>query len=131
MRSTAIIGTAALLALGGCESTALSLVDPSAANAELAPQYISGSSDEVAVTVTLLGVDDPSDAEGAPQERLLLDYDLGDRLDLAQSRFLSNFRFEVVLQRYADTPPGPRTLSFQVRNHYGTFVASGEFYIFE
>lgn len=117
--------------LGGCESTALSLLDPSQVTADFEPQYVTGSADEVTVTVVLRGVESPDDTTGEVTERQLLDYDLGDGLILNRSAFATNFIFDVVLTRFADAPQGPRTLSFQIRNHYGTFVATGEFYIFE
>ncbi len=118
-------------ALNGCESTALSLLDPSAVSADFTPQYVTGSSETVDVRVVLLGVDDPTDAIGEVTSRQILDYDLGDGLTLDGANFETNFIFQVSLTRFADAPDGPRTLSFQIRNHYGTFVATGEFYIFD
>jgi len=123
-----LIGAAGL---AGCESTALSLLDPSAVSAEFTPQYVTGSAEAVDVRVVLLGVDDPTDSAGAVTSRQLLDYDLGDGLALSGSNFETNFIFQVSLTRFADAPDGPRTLSFQIRNNYGTFVATGEFYIFD
>ncbi len=122
----------ALLALlVGCESTALSLIDPSQVTAEFTPQYVTGGAESVTVQVVLLGVEDPDDATGEVTERQILDFDLGPGLALDRSEFTTNFRFEVELIRFADAVEGPRTLSFQIRNHYGTFVATGEFYIFD
>ena len=128
---TTILLLTCLAALGGCESTALSLLDPSAVSAEFTPQYVTGSSETVDVQVVLLGVDDPTDAAGEVTSRQILDYDLGDGLLLDSANFETNFIFRVSLTRFADAPDGPRNLSFQIRNHYGTFVATGQFYIFD
>lgn len=126
-----LLGALAVGGAGGCESTALSLTDPSAVSAEFTPQYVTGSAESVEVQVVLLGVESPDDNTGAVTERQILDYDLGDGLTLARANFETNFIFRATLTRFADAPEGPRTLSFQIRNHYGTFVATGEFYIFE
>lgn len=132
MARARICSTALLITLAcGCESTALSLIDPSQVTAEFTPQYVTGSAGSVTVRVVLLGVEDPDDATGEVTERQILDFDLGAGLSLSRSEFTTNFRFEVELVRFADATEGARTLSFQIRNHYGTFVATGEFYIFD
>lgn len=131
--STALLAATLTFGAGGwgCESTALSLVDPSTVSAEFTPQYVTGSAETVDVQVVLLGVESPDDATGEVTERQILDYDLGDGLTLSGVNFETNFIFRVTLTRFADAAEGARTLSFQIRNHYGTFVATGDFYIFE
>ena len=59
----------------------------------------------------------------------MLETDLGG-LGLDAWEFESNFRLNLVLRRYTSTPAGTYTLTLRIRNVYGTFVASGEFFVF-
>lgn len=128
-RALAVVVGAVLLAVAGCESTALSLTDPSSINVELIPQYMAGATETIDVELTFLGVEDPDDDTGEPQGRVVIDWDLGQGLELRSAEFQSNFRLTVTIVRYADAATGVRTVSLQIQNAYGTFVLNGEFYV--
>lgn len=121
----------ALLALlaPACESTALSLTDPSDQRITFEPQYISGVGEEITVTLRFDGLEDaaPCSAERAC---VLLDYDVGDGLGLGDVVFVTNFELRFDLTLFRGATEGLRSLAFTVRNDYGTFAVSGEFYVF-
>lgn len=116
----------ALLALG-CESTALSLSDPSAQSIVFEPPFISG--DVVTVSMRFEGLED---AEPCATERscVLLDYDVGVWLGVESVVFIDNFELQFELKRFGGAPTGVHPLTFVVSNDYGTFTVGGDFYVF-
>lgn len=121
----------ALLALlaPACESTALSLSDPSEQTITFEPQYISGVGEEITVTLRFDGLEDaaPCSSERAC---VLVDYALGDGLGLGDVVFVTNFELRFELALFRGATEGLRELAFTVRNDYGTFAVGGEFYVF-
>ncbi|MCA9538738.1 MAG: hypothetical protein KC620_07615 [Myxococcales bacterium] len=126
----ALFAASLLLAALGCESTALSLVEPSQANVELNPEYIAGDDVRVTVEVSLAGQEAAQNETGSPQSRQLIATDLGDGLALESVEFISDFRLRCTLFRFADAALGPRTIWFQIRNQFGDFLLTGTFYVF-
>lgn len=119
---------AALLLLGlapACDSTALALDDPNAVNVSFDPEFVAPDATEVSVEVRFVGVEDPD--EGGPGSRAVGSWDFGEGLFLSSWEFHSDFHLSVVLQRFADAPKGRRSLSLEVHNPHGTFLARGEF----
>ena len=107
-----------------CQVTCLPIIKN-----ELIPQYMAGATETIDVELTFLGVEDPDDDTGEPQSRVVIDWDLGQGLELRSAEFQSNFRLTVTIVRYADATTGVRTVSLQIQNAYGTFVLNGEFYV--
>lgn len=120
---------APLLTLTACESTALSLRDPSEQTITFEPQYISGIGEEITVTLRFDGLES---AAPCADERacFLLDHEVGDGLDLGGVVFVTNFELRFNLTLFRGATEGLRSLWFIIRNDYGTFEVSGEFYVF-
>lgn len=114
-----------LWAASGCDSTALALEDPNAINVSFDPEFVEPDATEVSVEVRFVDVEDPD--EGGPGSRAVGDWDFGEGLFLVSWEFHSDFHLTIVLQRFADAPKGRRSLSLEVHNPHGTFLARGEF----
>lgn len=120
-----ILGLALLGGPLACQSTALSLGDPNAINVVLDPEFIEPDTFETQVHLRFLGVEDSTD--GSPVSRAVRAWDFGDGLFLWTWQFESNFSLVIGIKRFADAPKGRRTLTLEVYNHFGTFLARGEF----
>lgn len=115
--------------LTACESTALSLRDPSEQTITFEPQYISGIGEEITVTLRFDGLEA---AAPCADERacVLLDYEVGDGLGVGGVVFVTNFELRFNLTLFRGATEGLRSLTFIIRNDYGTFAVSGDFYVF-
>jgi len=126
-------------ALMACDSTALSIADPTALELGFEPPFFApGVEGSQVVTVTFLGVRDVDDDEGETREVLESDFsacDVGDPdlcaggLELVAFEFGSNWQLRLDLDAVGDTT-GRYDLSFRVRNHYGVFTGTGAFFVF-
>ncbi|MBM4319058.1 MAG: hypothetical protein FJ125_03650 [Deltaproteobacteria bacterium] len=112
-------------ALPGCTSTALSLDDPNAINATFDPEFIEDGIYEAEVQVRFVGVEDSADGPSAA--RAVGDWNFGDGLFLSAWEFQSDFSLTIGIKRFADAPKGRRTLSLEIYNGRGTFLARGAF----
>lgn len=121
---------AALAIVLGCDSTALSLGDPNEVNVELVPAYMQRGGEPVEVVMTFTDAD-PDDRAGTVTDNRILDADLGDGLFLRLYTFESNFRVRLLFESDPDATPYERTLTLRIRNHYGTFLARGTFFLLE
>jgi hypothetical protein len=120
----------ALVVSPACDSTALSEVDPTAFTLAFDPQFASGQ-EEVVVEATFTGVDDPDDGSGTAASWAVVDWDGGDALEVRDWEFRSNFRVRLRLGVFANAADGGHALTVEVRNHFGTFVGRGEFFVFQ
>lgn len=123
-----------LWALIGCESTALSLDDPSAYPAVLEPEYIEGTA-PAQLTLMFDGVSDVDDNTGDSAGWQVSIIDFGaPGLYLAGYRFLSNFQIEITVAFEdpdgSSRPIGQHELILQVTNHYGTFETTASLLVF-
>lgn len=128
----AAFGLVALLM--GCDSTALSLDDPSVYTASLEPDYIEGS-EPAQLILAFDDVAELSDGTGDPSGWQVSIIDFGaPGLYLAGYRFLTNFQIELTVAlddpEGSTRPIGQHTLVLQVSNHYGTFTTSSSLLVF-
>lgn len=127
-------GLATLFALAGCDSTALSLDDPSVYTASLTPDYVEGS-DPAVIVLAFEDVANLTDATGDPAGWQVSIVEFGaPGLYLAGYRFLSNFQIELTVAledpEGSTRPIGQHTLVLQISNHYGTFTTSSSLLVF-
>ncbi len=115
--------------VAACDSTALSQGDPTTFELSFDPQFATAA-DEVLVTATYDGVDDPDDSTGAPSTWAVVAWDGGDALEVREWEFRTNFRVRLRLGIFANATDGGHPLILEVRNQYGTFVGRGEFFVF-
>jgi hypothetical protein len=124
--------------LGGCESNALSLDDPTRYTASLTPDYVEGRVAEVVLTFD--GIDAVSDPTGDPTTWQVAADDLGE-LYLEGFKFLSNFQVELDLATQRPgcdeetagcerAALGQHALTLQISNHYGTFTVQTTVLVF-
>lgn len=125
---------AGCLSGAGCDSTALSLDDPSEYQATLEPDYIEGS-EAATLVLSFDDVADLGDVTGDASGWQVSIVEFGaPGLYLAGYRFLSNFQIELTVAledpEGASRPIGQHTLVLQVSNHYGTFTTSSSLLVF-
>jgi hypothetical protein len=118
----------------GCESTALSLDDPSAYPATLEPEYIEGS-DPAQLTLVFDDVSAVGDTTGDSSGWQVSIVEFGaPGLYLAGYRFISNFQIELTVALEdpdgSSRPIGQHDLILQVTNHYGTFQTTASLLVF-
>lgn len=124
--------------LGGCESNALSLDDPTRYTGSLTPDYVEGRA--AAVVLTFDGIDAVSDLTGDPTTWQVAADDLGE-LYLEGFKFLSNFQVELDLATQRPgcdeetagcerASLGQHALTLQISNHYGTFTVQTTVLVF-
>lgn len=124
----------AALLTAACDSTALSLDDPSVYTASLEPDYVEGS-EAAQLILAFDDVADLDDGTGDPTGWQVSIVDFGaPGLYLAGYRFLSNFQIELTVAledpEGSTRPIGQHTLVLQVSNHYGTFTTSSSLLVF-
>lgn len=116
------------LLLAACESTAMNLDFPDESAVEVRPQFMQGEVREVQFTFVGFAADN---AEGDPQAWTVLSWDFGDEnLELAAWEFASNFRLNLRIRRFGNAAEGQHALRITIRNHFGTFTGTGEFFVF-
>ena len=127
---------AALLGLtcAACESSALSRGDPNELNAQLDPPYVSRDGTQATWILTLLDEEaDEAPADAADMaDNYIITADFGQGVGLNNTgyTFKSNFVIELGLTVYAEAEEGTRTFSVRFVNHYGEFLAHGEFTVY-
>ena len=129
-----------LLLLTACDSTALSLSDPSTLEVAFDPAFLdpneTGTFD---VTVEFLGVADPADDSGTTRE--LLEHDFAsceahpvepcDALQLRAITFESNWVLRMTLEATdIGDDSGRYDFSLRIKNAFGTFTGTGAFFVF-
>lgn len=123
-----------MLASLGCESSALSLDDPSAYHAVLQPDYLEGSS-AAELLLVFDGVADLDDNTGDSAGWQVSIVEFGaPGLYLAGYRFVSNFKIELTVAledpEGSSRPIGQHDLVLQISNHYGTFTTTTSLLVF-
>lgn len=122
------------LSLLGCESTALSLDDPSQYQAVLEPDYLEGTSAAELVLVFdgVANVDDNT-GDSAGWQVSIVEFG-APGLYLAGYRFLSNFKVQLTVAledpEGSSRPIGQHDLTLQISNHYGTFITTTSLLVF-
>lgn len=129
-----------LSSLLACDSTALSLADPTSLAVAFTPAF-RGPTDvgDLDVLVEFEGVADADDDSGSVRE--LVDHDFtvcaggGDEpctpIELKAFEFLTNWRLRMTLgEPNVGANQGRYDLSIRVRNAFGTFDGTGEFFVF-
>ncbi|MGK0360458.1 MAG: hypothetical protein ACI9U2_002771 [Bradymonadia bacterium] len=122
------------LACTGCESTALSLDNPSEYQAVLEPDYLEGTA-AAEIVLVFDGVADVDDNTGDSSGWQVSIIEFGaPGLYLAGYRFLSNFKVQLTVALEdpdgASRPIGQHDLILQISNHYGTFTATTSLLVF-
>lgn len=123
-----------VLASTGCESTALSLDNPSEYQAVLEPDYLEGTA-AAEIVLVFDGVADVDDNTGDSSGWQVSIVEFGaPGLYLAGYRFLSNFKVQltVALEDPDGTsrPIGQHDLILKISNHYGTFTTAASLLVF-
>jgi hypothetical protein len=123
---------AAGLAVLACSSTALSPGDPNQLELTFEPAALidvaeGGEGEVLAVAVN---VDQPEDATGDPRTWSVQSSSFGAGLELRSWEFRSNFQLVLRVGVFAGVESGAHTLNLEISNHFGTFVATGELFVF-
>ncbi len=129
-----------LLLFFACDSTALSLADPTSLEVVFEPAFRSPTDvGDLEVSIEFQGVADAGDDTGSVRE--LVDHDFTvcaaqtdsacTAIELKAFEFLTNWRLRMTLgEPNVGADQGRYDLSLRVRNAYGTFSGTGEFFVF-
>ncbi|MFN3198962.1 MAG: hypothetical protein ACE366_11245 [Bradymonadia bacterium] len=115
--------------LPACESTAFDLSESTSTNLTFSPAFMEGPNQEIEVEATFDGVADPESVEG-DLPTWSLDATTHPDLTVLSWSFVSNFKVKLRLSRSAGISPGGHPITLKIENHFGTFVAQGEFFVF-
>ena len=118
------------LLLLGCESTAFNLDEGGEENLVLSPAFMEGAVLTAEIEATVQGVEDPDNGEGDPRTWSVEAAELSPTLTLESWSFESNFRLILRLTRAEGAASGAHEIVLRIHNHFGTFIARGDLFIF-
>lgn len=127
--SVGLLCSIAPLAVSGCDNRALALGDPTAIVLSLTTPFMDGTDDRLTTVAVFEGVETP-DEQGDPTRFTLSNADFGQGVELESYEFLSNFRVELSIRRYAEAAAGARTIRMTLTNALGTFEATASLTLF-
>ena len=86
--------------------------------------------DEGEVLAVAVNLDQPGDVTGDPRTWSVQSWDFGEGLELRSWAFESNFQLTLQVGVFSSAEVGAHRLTLELSNNFGTFIATGELFVF-